>query len=96
MRLHNTAPPAASGLQALDVQTCRQGRATINCPGAATSARGRRSGIVVMDFSALIASSHTVFTVLRGVKGIGQAARWLAATVMGALAVELVTSDSRG
>ena len=33
---------------------------------------------------------------LRGVKGIGQAARWLAATIMGALAVKLVASDSRG
>lgn len=32
---------------------------------------------------------------LRGVRGVGTAARWLAATVMGALAVKLVASDNR-
>ncbi len=32
---------------------------------------------------------------LRGLKGIGQLTRWFAATIMGALAVKLVTSDSR-
>ncbi len=32
---------------------------------------------------------------LRGVKGIGQMARWVSATIMGTLAVKLVMSESR-
>jgi threonine/homoserine/homoserine lactone efflux protein len=32
---------------------------------------------------------------LRGVSWVGQAARWISATIMGALAVKLVTSDRR-
>ncbi len=32
---------------------------------------------------------------LRGARAVGQAARWLAATIMGALAIKLATSDNR-
>lgn len=50
-------------------------------------------GTVVNVVVALVAARAAAG--LRGVRRIGQAARWFAATVMGALAVRLVTSDNR-
>ena len=51
-------------------------------------------GTMVLAVVALMAARAAAG--LRGVKGVGQAARWFAATIMGALAVKLVISDSRG
>ena len=51
-------------------------------------------GTAVLVVVALVTARAAVG--LRGLKGVGQAARWFAATIMGALAVKLVTSDSRG
>lgn len=50
-------------------------------------------GTIVLVIVAVVAARAAVG--LRGVRGIGQAARWVAATIMGALAVKLVTSDNR-
>ncbi len=50
-------------------------------------------GTIVLVIVALVTARATAG--LRGVKAAGQAARWLAATIMGALAVKLVTSDNR-
>lgn len=50
-------------------------------------------GTVVLIIVALVAARAA--SGLRGVKAVGQAARWFAATVMGALAVKLATSDNR-
>jgi threonine/homoserine/homoserine lactone efflux protein len=50
-------------------------------------------GTVVNVIVALLAARAAAG--LRGVRGVGQVARWFAATLMGALAVRLVTSDGR-
>ncbi len=51
-------------------------------------------GTMVLVIVALMTARAAVS--LQRVKGVAQAARWFAATIMGALAVKLVTSDSRG
>lgn len=50
-------------------------------------------GTLVLVIMALVAARAAAN--LRGVRAVGQAARWFAATVMGALAVKLATSDNR-
>lgn len=51
-------------------------------------------GTIVLVIVALMTARAAVG--LRSAKRVGQAARWFAATIMGALAVKLVASDSRG